>query len=61
MRDLLAIVLVLVILFCAFGFMATYEPPGSPGLRLVYASVGVASFAYIAWVVAGKLGGRSVG
>jgi peptidoglycan/LPS O-acetylase OafA/YrhL len=55
MRNVLALLLVLVTLFCAFGFMATYEPPGWPGLRLAYASVGTASVIYIAWVAVGKL------
>jgi hypothetical protein len=27
--------------FCVFGFLATYEPPGSPTLLVVYGTLGL--------------------
>ena len=42
MRFVTAIALLAVALFCGFGFLATFELPGWPVLRIVYALVGVA-------------------
>jgi uncharacterized protein (DUF983 family) len=36
MRVVLAIALSAIVVFCGFGFMATFEPPGWPVLRIVY-------------------------
>ena len=40
-RLLAALVLSGVALACGFGFMATFEPPGSMGLRIFYAIAGI--------------------
>ena len=40
-RILAALVLCGVLLACVFGFMATFEPPGSLGLRILYTIVGL--------------------
>lgn len=37
-----AVFLLVVVAFCAFGFLATFEPPGVPA-RLVYIAFGTAS------------------
>lgn len=39
--------------FCFFGFLATYEPPGSRTLRIAYAVVGVACVAGAGVVASG--------
>ncbi len=39
-RIVLVVILLAVLAFCAFGFMATFEPPGWVGLRIGYAVVG---------------------
>lgn len=41
-RIFSAVILLAVAAFCGIGFLATYEPPGWPVLRIVYAVVGIA-------------------
>jgi hypothetical protein len=43
-RVVLAVIYLAVFLFCVFGFVASFEPPGSPGVRVIYGCVGIASF-----------------
>jgi hypothetical protein len=43
--------LVLVALFCAVGFMATFEVPGSIEWRIGYGFVGLACVGAAAWIV----------
>lgn len=52
-KLLSAIVLLFVTAFCAFGFLATFEPPGSIGFRIAYGVVGVLSLSAAAWLFAG--------
>lgn len=40
-RLLAALVLSGVLLACVFGFMATYEPPGFLGMRILYTVAGI--------------------
>ena len=40
-RVLAGLVLSGVLLACVFGFMATFEPPGSIGFRIFYTVVGL--------------------
>jgi hypothetical protein len=40
-RIATAFILALLAAFCDFGFLASYEPPGSPGMRIVYAALGI--------------------
>jgi uncharacterized membrane protein HdeD (DUF308 family) len=40
-RVLAALVLSGVALACVFGFLATFEPPGSTGLRIFYTIAGL--------------------
>jgi hypothetical protein len=41
MRVVFAIALSAIVVGCGFGFMATFEPPGWPVLRIVYLVAGV--------------------
>ena len=49
-RLLATTVFLAVAAFCGFGFLATYEPPGSPVLRLAYAAVGIGCLAAAGWI-----------
>jgi hypothetical protein len=49
-RLLLAFPLLGVAAFCAFGFQASFEPGGLNGFHLLYAAIGVACVAAVAWV-----------
>jgi uncharacterized membrane protein HdeD (DUF308 family) len=40
-RLLAALVLSGVLLACVFGFLATFEPPGSLGFRILYVFIGL--------------------
>jgi hypothetical protein len=40
-RLLAALVLSGVLLACVFGFMATFEPPGALGFRILYTFAGI--------------------
>ena len=60
-KLLVAVVLLAVAAFCAFGFLASYEPPPSPArlaLRLAYAAVGLASLAGAGVLIARALAVR---
>jgi hypothetical protein len=48
MRFLLAFALLALAAFCAFGVLATFEPPGSVGLRGGY-GVGCAACLFGVW------------
>jgi peptidoglycan/LPS O-acetylase OafA/YrhL len=39
-RGAAALVLLAAAGFCVFGFLATYEPPGFPAMRAIYAVAG---------------------
>ena len=51
MKWIVAIICLLVISFCSFGFMATFEPdiPNALGFRILYVVVGLAAAAGIAF------------
>ena len=57
-RLLAALVLSGVALACVFGFMATFEPPGSLGLRIFYAFAGLLCLLGVV-VIATRFGVRS--
>ncbi|MHC5537263.1 hypothetical protein ACYOEI_03385 [Singulisphaera rosea] len=38
----LTLILVTIIAFCGFGFLASFEPPGFPAVRWLYGSASVA-------------------
>jgi hypothetical protein len=40
-RVTVAVVLIGVAGFCVFGFLASYEPPGSPTFGVVYGALGL--------------------
>lgn len=44
-KILASLVLLAVAAFCVFGFLATFEPPGSMGWRIGYATLGLLSLA----------------
>jgi hypothetical protein len=48
-RGALAVALLAIAGFCVFGFMATFEPPGSPALRMIYAAAGLFCLFGIVW------------
>jgi peptidoglycan/LPS O-acetylase OafA/YrhL len=50
-RLVVALILVAVAAFCAFGFLATFEPPGYPVLRLAYATLRVVCLLGAGWLV----------
>jgi hypothetical protein len=50
-KALAVVGLLLVMAFCAFGFLATFEPPGSVGLRIGYATVALACLVVIVWIL----------
>ena len=54
-KLLASLALLAVAAFCGFGFLATFEPPGSVGWRIGYTVVGLACLAAAAWLL---LGGR---
>ena len=41
-KGLVSAVLLAIIAFCGFGFMATFEPPGFIGWRIIYGVGGLA-------------------
>ena len=50
-RAVVAFFLLGVAAFCIFGFLATYEPPGFPGWRLIYGAASLTCVAGIGWVL----------
>jgi cytochrome c-type biogenesis protein CcmH/NrfF len=46
-KLVLTVMLVAIIVSCTYGFLATFEPPGSLAARLLYAIVAVACVAGI--------------
>lgn len=36
---------------CIFGFLASHEPPGFPGWRLIYGAAGLVSLTGVGWVL----------
>lgn len=53
-RVMAALVLLGLAAFCAFGFLATYEPPGSPLLRIMYGLVGALCLTGAGWILVRK-------
>jgi len=51
-RLVVAGLLVAAIAFSSFGFLASFEPPGSPGARAIYAGIGIVVLAGAVWLVA---------
>jgi hypothetical protein len=51
MRVVGAVFLLAIAAFCVFGFLATFEPPVSAPVRVIYAALGVTSLAGAAWLV----------
>jgi uncharacterized membrane protein YuzA (DUF378 family) len=45
LRVVIAFVALAVFIFCAVGFLATFEPPGSRNWRIAYVTVGLCSVA----------------
>ncbi|WP_439628936.1 hypothetical protein [Gemmata sp.] len=58
-RITLALCLLPVVAFCAFGFLATYESPGVTPLRVAYAAIGVSSLTAAGWLVLRGSGPRT--
>lgn len=48
--GLLAAVLLGVAAFCIFGFLATFEPPGFMGWRILYVLGGLVSLGGVFWI-----------
>lgn len=53
-RVVVSAALLAVAAFCAFGFLATYEPPGFPAARAVYGTVGAACVVAAGWALMRK-------
>lgn len=53
-RVLVATVLLAIVAFCAFGFLATFEPPGFVAMRIGYGIVGLACFGGAVWALLAK-------
>ncbi|HEX8200719.1 MAG TPA: hypothetical protein VF590_09545 [Isosphaeraceae bacterium] len=51
LRLVLALMLLPVAAFCGFGFLATFESPGYPVLRLAYGILGVLCLVGAGWLV----------
>lgn len=60
-RVVLALVLLGVAAFCIFGFLATFEPPGALGLRIVYGTVCVLAVIGAMWLGSGAVCHRDPG
>ena len=58
-KLLSALVLLAVAAFCGFGFLATFEPPGSVGFRIVYALIGLACLSCAIWLLLPRSGAKS--
>lgn len=50
-RIVIALVLLAVAAFCAFGFLATFEPPSHIPLRVAYGCIGLACLAGASWLM----------
>jgi hypothetical protein len=50
LRILVALALLPIAAFCAFGFLATFEPPGHIPLRIAYGVVGMACLIGMVWI-----------
>ena len=50
-RFVFSVLLLFTTVYCIYGFLATYESPGSPVLRGVYGALGVGAFLGTSWVV----------
>lgn len=61
LRLIAVMTLLLVAAFCAFGILATFEPPGSQMWRIGYAAAGVACLVAAAWAIVGFARGGSHG
>ena len=59
-RAVVALFLLGVAAFCIFGFLATYEPPGFPGWRLIYGAASLACLAGAGWVLARRAKAKPV-
>jgi hypothetical protein len=61
MPWLLRVPVVLLVLalaaFCSFGFLATFEPPGFPAMRVVYGTVGITSLIVAGWLLSAEQAG----
>jgi hypothetical protein len=53
-RILAVLILLVIAAFCAFGFMATFEPNGFLALRSIYAASGVLCLLGAGWLVIAK-------
>lgn len=53
-RIILAIPLLLFALFCAYGFLASFEPGDFLIFRILYPVLGVASLAGTIWLMFGR-------
>ncbi len=51
MRYIIALACAAAAVFCVFGFLATFEPPGWPLARMVYAIVGVVFLVGAGWAL----------
>jgi hypothetical protein len=50
LRILIGLALLPFAAFCAFGFLATFEPPGHVSLRIAYGIIGLACLVGMAWI-----------
>ena len=59
-RVVATLLLLFLAAFCIFGFLATYEPPGYPILRLIYGAASLACLAGAGWVLTRRTKARPV-
>ena len=55
-RILLALILLPITLFCAYGVLATFEPPGHVPLRITYGLIGLACLVGVVWIALPRRG-----
>jgi hypothetical protein len=56
LRVVGAVFLLVITAFCIFGFLATFEPPGVPAVRIIYTMLGVLSLLSAAWLATFRTG-----
>lgn len=49
-RVIFCVILLFAVGYCVFGYLATYEPPGTPMLRGVYGVSGALALLGIGWI-----------
>jgi hypothetical protein len=59
LRVALALILVPLFLFCAFGFLASFESPDYAEARVFYATLAAGSLLFIVWAAVATIRGKS--